>query len=245
MRSAAGCRAISRLERLTRALDDPGPPQPVEPAGAEPARGAAAGPDLGHGRRPAQGRPVRFLRPGDPQASEHRPGRCRSFARGGRARPSTRCFEQWLQATTNAIPTSCGRAPSGCFGRGDPPDAARFVGAAAARGDRLDRRGRSARTRPTGRRPLAAEADGEAALAGVTVYGRADRIDRLADGGLAIIDYKTGKPPVPESGRRGLRASARAARPDRPRRRVRGRDRRPGGVRILVAGARTAAISGG
>ena len=46
-----------------------------------------------------------------------------------------------------------------------------------------------------GRRPIAAEADGEAALAGVTVYGRADRIDRLPDGGLAIIDYKTGQPP--------------------------------------------------
>jgi ATP-dependent helicase/nuclease subunit B len=33
-------------------------------------------------------------------------------------------------------------------------------------------------------------------LAGVTVYGRADRIDRLADGGLAVIDYKTGAPPT-------------------------------------------------
>jgi ATP-dependent helicase/nuclease subunit B len=30
---------------------------------------------------------------------------------------------------------------------------------------------------------------------GVTVYGRADRIDRLKDGTLAIVDYKTGKPP--------------------------------------------------
>ena len=29
----------------------------------------------------------------------------------------------------------------------------------------------------------------------MTVHGRADRIDRLADGGLAIIDYKTGQPP--------------------------------------------------
>jgi ATP-dependent helicase/nuclease subunit B len=28
------------------------------------------------------------------------------------------------------------------------------------------------------------------------VHGRADRIDRLADGGLAIIDYKTGQPPT-------------------------------------------------
>ena len=47
-----------------------------------------------------------------------------------------------------------------------------------------------------GRRPVAAEMKGEAALAGVTVHGRADRIDRLAGGGLAIIDYKTGQPPT-------------------------------------------------
>jgi ATP-dependent helicase/nuclease subunit B len=49
--------------------------------------------------------------------------------------------------------------------------------------------------RANGRKPLAAEASGETRLAGVTVHGRVDRIDRLADGGLAIIDYKTGKPP--------------------------------------------------
>ena len=47
-----------------------------------------------------------------------------------------------------------------------------------------------------GPRPLAAEITGEAAIAGVTVHGRADRIDRLADGGIAIIDYKTGEPPT-------------------------------------------------
>jgi ATP-dependent helicase/nuclease subunit B len=47
-----------------------------------------------------------------------------------------------------------------------------------------------------GRRPLQAEAKGEAVLGGVTVHGRADRIDRLADGALAIIDYKTGQPPT-------------------------------------------------
>src|SRR6185369_5847400 len=47
-----------------------------------------------------------------------------------------------------------------------------------------------------GRRPLVAEATGEAILGGVTVYGRADRIDRLADSGLAVIDYKTGQPPT-------------------------------------------------
>lgn len=47
-----------------------------------------------------------------------------------------------------------------------------------------------------GRKPLAAEITGEAALAGILVHGRADRIDRLPDGGLAIVDYKTGKPPA-------------------------------------------------
>jgi ATP-dependent helicase/nuclease subunit B len=50
--------------------------------------------------------------------------------------------------------------------------------------------------REQGRKPLAAEAKGEAVLSGIKVDGRADRIDRLADGGLAIIDYKTGKPPA-------------------------------------------------
>ena len=46
-----------------------------------------------------------------------------------------------------------------------------------------------------GRKPLRAEITGEAPLAGILVHGRADRIDRLPDGGLGIIDYKTGKPP--------------------------------------------------
>jgi ATP-dependent helicase/nuclease subunit B len=45
------------------------------------------------------------------------------------------------------------------------------------------------------RKPLRAEIKGEAALAGIVVHGIADRIDRLPDGGLGIIDYKTGKPP--------------------------------------------------
>ena len=47
-----------------------------------------------------------------------------------------------------------------------------------------------------GRKPLKAEITGEAPLAGIIVHGRVDRIDRLPDGGLAIIDYKTGKPPA-------------------------------------------------
>ena len=39
------------------------------------------------------------------------------------------------------------------------------------------------------------EAKGEMTVRGVRVHGKADRIDRLADGSLAIVDYKTGGPP--------------------------------------------------
>lgn len=46
-----------------------------------------------------------------------------------------------------------------------------------------------------GRTVLASEIDGEMTFDGVKVKGRADRIDRLADGSLAIIDYKTGRVP--------------------------------------------------
>jgi ATP-dependent helicase/nuclease subunit B len=46
-----------------------------------------------------------------------------------------------------------------------------------------------------GRRPIAAEIMGEAQVAGISLYGKVDRIDAAADGRLAIVDYKTGKPP--------------------------------------------------
>ncbi|MBI1402754.1 MAG: double-strand break repair protein AddB [Porphyrobacter sp.] len=47
-----------------------------------------------------------------------------------------------------------------------------------------------------GREVLASEISGEMIFDGVKVLGRADRIDRLADGSLAIVDYKTGAPPA-------------------------------------------------
>ncbi len=47
-----------------------------------------------------------------------------------------------------------------------------------------------------GREVIASEIDGEMEVDGVKVMGRADRIDRLADGTLAIVDYKTGAPPA-------------------------------------------------
>ena len=51
------------------------------------------------------------------------------------------------------------------------------------------------RNRKDGRLPAVAEAWGEIDIAGVTLGGKADRIDRAADGSLVILDYKTGTPP--------------------------------------------------
>ena len=53
--------------------------------------------------------------------------------------------------------------------------------------------------RAESRTPLLAETRGEAEIAGVTLYGVVDRIDRLADGKLAIVDYKTGQAPGPKA----------------------------------------------
>ena len=47
-----------------------------------------------------------------------------------------------------------------------------------------------------GRHPLLSEAAGRVTIAGVELVGRADRIDTMPDGGLAIVDYKTGKAPT-------------------------------------------------
>ncbi len=52
-----------------------------------------------------------------------------------------------------------------------------------------------ARHEGEGRCVLVSEQDGEMTWQGVKVYGRADRVDQLADGSLAVVDYKTGGPP--------------------------------------------------
>lgn len=49
--------------------------------------------------------------------------------------------------------------------------------------------------RASGREPLVTEKFGKAKIAGVELSGITDRIDRMPDGGLAIVDYKTGGPP--------------------------------------------------
>jgi ATP-dependent helicase/nuclease subunit B len=60
------------------------------------------------------------------------------------------------------------------------------------------------KNRVAGRNPVEAEIKGETTLAGVVLDGTADRIDRLADGGLAIVDYKTGKAPAPKAVEEGF-----------------------------------------
>ena len=55
-----------------------------------------------------------------------------------------------------------------------------------------------------GRAVLSAEGRGEIVIAGVRLSGRYDRIDRMADGKLAIVDYKTGKPPSTKAVREGF-----------------------------------------
>lgn len=52
-----------------------------------------------------------------------------------------------------------------------------------------------ASTIASGRRPELFEAEGVAQISGVTLKGKADRIDRCTDGSVGIVDYKNGEPP--------------------------------------------------
>lgn len=55
-----------------------------------------------------------------------------------------------------------------------------------------------------GRHILSVEGSGGAEIAGVMLTGRYDRIDRLPDGSVAIIDYKTGQAPSTAAVREGF-----------------------------------------
>lgn len=46
-----------------------------------------------------------------------------------------------------------------------------------------------------GRKVITTEAKGAVTMHGVKIHGRADRIDGLPDGSIAVVDYKTGGPP--------------------------------------------------
>jgi ATP-dependent helicase/nuclease subunit B len=56
----------------------------------------------------------------------------------------------------------------------------------------------------SGRRIADTEVKGAIDVCGVTLHGRADRIDRMADGTFAIVDYKNGKPPSPGAVEQGF-----------------------------------------
>jgi len=182
------------LERLTRALDDPGPsrpatrPEPVPSADERPARISVTAVDrLKADPFAFYAQSILKLRSIDPVDADHT------------ARWKGEAVHQALQDW---------QEHDGC-----DPDKLRPRAELLLRDDaihpmlralwaprlleaidwiaNLERNNRS-----EGRIPLAAEITGEAAIAGVTVYGRADRLDRLAGGGIAIIDYKTGAPPT-------------------------------------------------
>ena len=55
-----------------------------------------------------------------------------------------------------------------------------------------------------GRDVISAEGRGTISFAGVTLNGRYDRVDRMPDGSIAIVDYKTGKPPSAAAVREGF-----------------------------------------
>ncbi|SEH17654.1 ATP-dependent helicase/nuclease subunit B [Sphingopyxis sp. YR583] len=52
--------------------------------------------------------------------------------------------------------------------------------------------------------PVATEARGAVVTGGIRLHGKADRVDRMADGGLAIVDYKSGAAPSGRAAAEGL-----------------------------------------
>jgi ATP-dependent helicase/nuclease subunit B len=181
------------LERLTRALDDPGPPRPVDrPAPAVPTEqrpdriSVTAVDRLKADPYAYYAQAILKLRSIDPVDAD--------YSARWKGTEVHKVFELWLQEDQCDPDRLRPRAEQLLQGEAVHPMvralwAPRLLEAI----DWIA--GLERQNRATGRRPLKAEADGEAIVAGVSVYGRADRIDRLADGGLAIIDYKTGQPP--------------------------------------------------
>jgi ATP-dependent helicase/nuclease subunit B len=183
-----------RLERLTRALDDPGQahpaerPEPRPPAHQRPDRISVTAADrLKADPYSFYAQAILKLRPLDPVDADH--------TAKWKGEAVHKVFEEWLLHDDCNPDKLRARAEQLLAGEAIHPmlralwsprllEAIDWI-ADLERGNQAE-----------GRRPLAAETTGQAAIAGVTVHGRADRIDRLADEGLAIIDYKTGAPPT-------------------------------------------------
>ena len=183
-----------RLERIARELDDPGSPRPVDrPAPAPPPEqrpnriSVTAVDRLKADPFAFYASEILKLRLLDPVDADH------TAAWKGIA--VHQVFQLWLEHDDCDPDKLRGRAETLLKGEAIHPmlralwaprllEAIDWIAA-------MERQNRA-----TGRHPLKAEVSGEAILANVTVHGRADRIDLLADGGLAIIDYKTGSPPT-------------------------------------------------
>ena len=183
-----------RLERLTRVLDDPGPPQPVDrpapnpPSSQRPEKISVTAVDrLKADPFAFYAQAILRLRRQDPVDDDHT-ARWKGIA-------VHEVLQEWLQHDECNPDKLRPRAERLLADQAIHPmlralwgpwllEAIDWIAA-------MERENQG-----QGRRPLAAEVAGETSLAGVTVHGRVDRIDRLADGSLAIIDYKTGAPPT-------------------------------------------------
>jgi len=191
-----------RLERLVRMLDDPGPPQPVgRPAPSPPAEqrpdaiSVTAVDRLKADPFAFYAQAILKLRKKDPVDDDHT-ARWKGIAVHA-------VLQEWLQQDECNPDKLRPRAERLLKDEAIHPMlralwAPRLLEAIDWIAE-LERANQS-----DGRRPLKAEAVGETVLAGVTVQGRVDRVDRLPDGSLAIIDYKTGQPPSQKTVREGF-----------------------------------------
>jgi ATP-dependent helicase/nuclease subunit B len=193
----------TRLERLTAALDDPGAPSPADrpapcpPAEERPKRISLTAVDrLKADPFAFYAQAILGLRSIDPVDADH------SAAWKGTAVHAV--LEEWLKRDDCDPDKLMDRARALLADETIHPmlralwsprliEAIRWV-------EEEERTNQAA-----GRLPLAAEAWGEAEVSGVTLYGKADRIDRLDSDGLAIVDYKTGKAPAPKAIEAGFR----------------------------------------
>ena len=208
-------RALGAGDRpARRAIVPAGRPAPAPRSGAAPAHA------LGDRRRPAEGRPLRFLRQADAAAVVARPGRRRSDRGLARKRGPQGARGLDEGGRLRSGPAAAARGGAARRSR-RPSAAARAVAAAADGGDRLHRRrdGEGPRRRAGGR--CAAEVEGRAELAGIELRGhrRPDRpLRRRQPGDRRLQDRQAAEP---QGGGRGLLAAARPARPDRRARRLR------------------------
>ena len=191
-----------RLERLVRALDDPGKAQPIErpapspPADQRPDRISVTSVDrLKADPFAFYAQAILNLRKKDPVDDDHT-ARWKGIA-------VHKVLQEWQENE--------GCDPDKLRGRAEAMlrDEAVHPMVRALWSPRLLEAidwiaERERQNRAEGRRPLLAEVGGEAVIAGIAVHGRADRIDRLASQGLAIIDYKTGQPPTQKAVNEGF-----------------------------------------